>query len=59
VVNPNEALLTLREVANLLRVSEKTVRRWVASRRIPCLRLGRAIRFRVGDVSRWLSAHQE
>ena len=31
-------LLTLRDVARYLAVSEKTVRRWVAARRIPCLR---------------------
>jgi len=60
VVNaPPAPLLTLREVAALLRVSEKTLRRWVAERRIPCLRLGRVIRFERCDVFRWVSARKE
>lgn len=52
------ALLTLREVAAYLRVSEKTVRRWVAQGRIPCVRLGRVVRFVAGDVFRWVSARK-
>ena len=54
-----ENLLTLRDFARYLGVSEKTVRRWVAARRIPCLRLGRTIRFDRGDVFRWVSARKE
>ena len=54
-----ETMLTLREVAEYLRVSEKTVRRWVAQRRIPCVRLGRAVRFVRGDVFRWVSARKD
>lgn len=52
-------LLTLREVALLLRLSEKTARRMVARGRIPCVRFGRAIRFVPGDVLAWLSARRE
>jgi excisionase family DNA binding protein len=52
-------LLTLPEVADLLRVSEKTIRRLVAARGIPCLRLGRQLRFVPGDVHRWLAARKE
>ena len=54
-----ETLLTLRDVARYLQVSEKTVRRWVAQGRLPCLRLGRALRFEPGDVFRWVSARKE
>ena len=60
MVSPErEPLLTVREVADLLRVAEKTVRRWVAQRRLPCVRLGRAIRFARGDVFRWVSARKD
>lgn len=52
-------LLTIAEVAELLRTSEQTVRRLVAARRIPCLRIGRQIRFVPGDVFRWLEARKE
>lgn len=52
-------LLTLAEVADLLRVSEKTVRRLMTSRRFPCIRIGRQTRFLRGDVFRWLAARRE
>ena len=52
-------LLTPREVADLLQVSEKTVGRLVAHRRLPCVRFGRSVRFLSGDVLRWLAARKE
>ena len=52
-------LLTLPEVAALLRVSHKSVRRLVAYRRIPCLRVGRQLRFLPSDLLRWVSARRE
>ncbi len=45
-------LLTIEQVAELLNVSPKTVRRL----RIPCIRLGRLLRFRASDVERFLAA---
>lgn len=52
-------LLTLPEVAELLRLSSRTIRRLVARQRIPCVRLGRQLRFVPGDVLRWLAARKE
>lgn len=54
-----EPLLTLRDTAALLRVSEKSVRRLVAYQRIPCLRIGRQLRFVPSDLLRWVSAKRE
>ena len=54
-----EPLLTLRETAALLSVSEKSVRRLVANQRIPCLRVGRQLRFVPSDLLRWVSARRE
>ena len=51
-------LLTLSEVAALLQVSLKTVRRLVANRRLPHFRVGRVLRFDPADVSRWLTARK-
>jgi len=56
---PLEPLLTLRDTASLLRVSERSVRRLVAYRRIPCLRIGRQLRFVPSDLLRWVSARKE
>jgi excisionase family DNA binding protein len=54
-----KGLLTIRQVAVYLAVSEKTVRRLIAAGRMRCVRIGRLIRIDPGDVSRWLSARKE
>jgi len=67
IISPAEAsryralppLLTLPEVAAFLSVSEKSVRRLVAYQRIPCLRVGRQLRFVPSDLLRWVSARRE
>ena len=59
VTRQDDRLLTIREVARYLGVSEKTIRRMVAAGLIPCVRIGRAIRFLPGDVFRWVSARRE
>lgn len=41
--NPNH-LLTVREVAAVFQVSEKTIRRMVAAGELPVIRLGRSVR---------------
>jgi excisionase family DNA binding protein len=50
-------LLTLPEVAGVLQVSPKTVRRLVA-RGFPHIRFGRVLRFDQADVHRWLVARR-
>lgn len=52
-------LLTMPEVARLLRLDERTIRRLIAARRLPCLRLGRQLRFDPRALSRWLAAREE
>jgi excisionase family DNA binding protein len=51
----NGELLTIRETAELLRVSEITVSRWVKQGRLPAMRVGpRAVRIRRHDIERVL-----
>lgn len=47
-------LLTVKEMAQLLRTSQATAYRIVERRSIPFLRLPRGIRFSKGDVERYL-----
>ncbi len=48
-------LITIIDVARLLRVSPRTVHRWVRSGEfIRPLRLGGTIRWRLSDVQKWL-----
>lgn len=52
-------LLTVRELAQVLGIHEKTVYDWVAKGQLPCVRLGNRLRFLPSDVSRWLQARKE
>jgi len=52
-------MMTVREVADQLHVSEKTVRRLLARRSIRCIRVGRQVRFSADDVMRWIEGRKE
>ena len=56
---PAQPLLSIAEVAQLLNLSPKSVRRLVARGSLPCYHLGRLVRFAPGDVFRWLEARKE
>jgi excisionase family DNA binding protein len=53
-----EHLLTIAEVAEYLKVSPKTVRRFMG-RGLPHYRLGRVLRFKERDVFQWVEARKE
>jgi excisionase family DNA binding protein len=43
-------MLTAREAAVFLGLSENTIRQWIWQRRLPVIRLGRAVRLRRADL---------
>jgi excisionase family DNA binding protein len=47
--------MTRQELAAFLGVSQRTIDSYIASRRIPYVKLGRLVRFRLPDVERALS----
>jgi len=49
-----DRLLTIRELAEYLRVNPFTVYRWVAQKRIPHLRVGGTLRFRLDDIDEFM-----
>ncbi len=49
-----DGLMTLTEVAEYLRVSERTVKEWAVAGEIPGGKLGAAWRFKKADVKTWL-----
>ena len=52
----NDSLLTLSEAAGLLQVSTRTLRRWIASGDLRCIRLGtRTIRLRRQDLDHFVA----
>ncbi len=50
-----EPLLTVGEVAGLMRVSNMTVYRLIKSGQLPAIRVGKNYRIRRGDIERYLS----
>ena len=45
-----ENYLTIREVGELLKVSERTVRRWIGAGQLPAVKIGRSVRVRQEDI---------
>jgi excisionase family DNA binding protein len=54
----SDDLLTVLEVAGLLRMKPKGVYGMVAARRIPFVRVSNRIRFLRSDLDRWLSTNR-
>lgn len=50
-------ILTIREVAEYLKLAEKTVYRLVAEGKIPGFKVGGAWRFRKAEIEQWIT-HQ-
>ena len=49
-----ETMLTVQEVAKILRVSDSTIRRWIAEGKIKGLKFGGQWRFKSAEISQWL-----
>lgn len=52
-------LLTAKEAAELLRISQRKLWSLTASGTIPFLRIGRAIRYDAADLRRWIDQQKE
>ena len=50
-------VMTVREVAEYLKVKERTVYRLVAASDIPAFKVGGSWRFRKGEIDQWTEAH--
>lgn len=50
--------LSLAEVAQLLRVSRKTIYRWIREQKLPAYRMGRQYRFSQADMDAWLQKNR-
>jgi excisionase family DNA binding protein len=46
-------LMTIRDVAEYLRLSEQTIQRYVLKREIPYLKIKKVIRFRPREIEEW------
>jgi excisionase family DNA binding protein len=53
-----QRLLTVREAALLLAISVSTLYGWVWQRRIPFVKVGRALRFEMTDLERFIQSNR-
>jgi excisionase family DNA binding protein len=51
--------MTAEDVAEMLKVSPKTISRWVLTEGMPALRVGRVTRFERAAIDRWLARRQQ
>ncbi|MGD0917319.1 MAG: helix-turn-helix domain-containing protein [Thermodesulfobacteriota bacterium] len=51
---PLKDILTIEEVADFLRMKKSSLYAKVEARQIPCLHIGRLLRFRRSDIEVWL-----
>lgn len=51
-------ILTIREIAEYLKLNEKTTYRLVAEGKIPGFKVGGAWRFRLSEIERWIEAQE-
>lgn len=50
--------LKIKDVAELLNISETTVRRWLAEGKIPAYRIHHQYRFSRGEIQNWVMSHK-
>ncbi len=50
-------LMTRKEVAEILRLKEATIRAKTARGEIPSVKMGRAVRYRPHDIYRYIAEH--
>jgi len=56
---PAPGLMTVREAALHLRIGERTLWRWLAEKKLPCIRLSRkVVRIRPADLDAAVEAHR-
>lgn len=51
-------LLTVEELHTWLRVKISTIRKWTCYNKIPCVRIGRSVRYRRADIEEWLATKE-
>lgn len=53
-VNSNNEIITIKELADYLKIAEKTAYRFALEKKIPGFKVGKAWRFRVKEIEEWI-----
>lgn len=52
-------ILTVKQVADYLKVTERTIYRLAAAKKIPAFKVGGTWRFRKADIDSWIAAQSQ
>ncbi|MDR1967187.1 MAG: helix-turn-helix domain-containing protein [Burkholderiaceae bacterium] len=52
-------ILTLKQVADFLKVTERTIRRLAAAKKIPAFKVGGTWRFSKAEINQWIQRQQK
>ena len=52
--SPGDRLLSIEEISGMLGVRKSTLYSWSHQRRIPYIKVGSLLRFRLRDIENWL-----
>jgi excisionase family DNA binding protein len=58
MVTEHNELLTAQEAADRLRITTRTLRRWIKDGKITAIRIGRTLRVRIKDVDKLVDSCQ-
>ena len=58
ILNREVRLIGIDDAAKFLSISTSTLYGWVWQRRIPFIKIGRAVRFDLGDLERFIQANR-
>lgn len=57
--NDEGEILTLKQVAEFLKVTERTIYRLAAAKKIPAFKVGGAWRFSKAEINQWIQRQSE
>ena len=55
----DNAIMTIGEVADYLKVTERTIYRLLSAKRLPGFKVGGSWRFKMVDIDRWIKIQSE
>ncbi|AZN73378.1 DNA-binding protein [Georhizobium profundi] len=56
--NPRQLFYTIEDTAELLKVSDRTVRRWIKAKMLPAFKVGSQVRIPRADLEAFLQARR-
>lgn len=55
----NKDIMTVKELANYLKIAQKTAYRFALEKKVPGFKVGTAWRFRKSEVDRWIAQQEQ